>query len=212
METQQTPKETQDQEQLLASLRDAAAAGNRDAQYRLGMAYANGEGVGLDFRAAAEWIEKSARQGLTEAQRTLAWLHANGYGVDQSNVEARRWFLEAAEAGDATAQCAVAAMYHFGRYDADKDADAALQWYRKAAEQGYARAQFALGKIMAQGKLVAQDDEAAFRWLTLAIMNGSEPAKRELSMLTAGLDEETLETFKARMLQSMQQQHPAGTA
>lgn len=212
MGAQDTPENTQVQEQLLDSLRDAAASGNRDAQYRLGMAYANGDGVGLDFRTAAEWMEKAARQGLTEAQRTLAWLHANGYGVDQSDADARRWFTVAAEAGDATAQCAVAAMHQFGRYDAEKDPEAAVYWYRRAAEQGYARAQFALGKLMAQGKLVEQDDEAAFRWLTLAILNGSEPAKKELSLLTASLDEETLEAYKSRMLRSMQQQHPAGAA
>jgi len=211
MGAQETSENTHEQERLTESLRQAAVAGNREAQYRLGMAYANGEGVGLDFREAAGWIEKAAKQGLTEAQRTLAWLHANGYGVEQSDAETRRWFTTAAEAGDPVAQCAVAAMHQFGRYAANKDPEAVVYWYRKAADQGYGRAQFALGKVLAQGELMEQDNEAAFRWLTLAIMNGSEPAKKELSMLTAGLDEKTLETYKSRMLETMQN-HRAGTA
>src|SRR5690606_11470712 len=134
------------------------------------------------------WLRAAADQGQAEAMRALSTLHANGLGVDQDNAAARRWLLAAAEARDAAAQCTVGAMFQFGHLDAARDDAAMLHWYTAAARQHHARAQFALGKLHATGERAPQDDEAAFQWLTLAILNGSEPAKRELAMLTARLD------------------------
>jgi len=187
----------------IAALRRAAEGGHPEAQYRLGMLHANGEGVDLNYSEGAAWIRRAAEQGLTEAQRTLSWLHASGYGVDQDDEAARRWLLAAAEGGDAAAQCAAAIMYQFGRHGATLDPEAMVHWYRRAADQYHPTALFALGKLLAAGEQVAEDTEAAFRLLTLAIMAGNESAQKELAMLTARLPAERLETYKARMLAEM---------
>ena len=38
------------------------------AQYRIGLMYALGEGVALDFAEAAKWFRKAAEQGYAPAQ------------------------------------------------------------------------------------------------------------------------------------------------
>lgn len=192
-----------DVESALPVLEVEAKRGAPEAQFTLGSLYANGNGVPLHYAKAAHWIGQAAEAGLLAAQPVMAWLYANGYGVEQDNAKAREWYLRAAESGAADAQLATAVMYQFGQFGAKKDTARMLTWYRRAAQQGHPKAQFALGKLMARGELVRQDDEAAFQWLTLAIMNGSEAAKQELAMLTGRLKESQLEAFKKRMLEAM---------
>lgn len=188
---------------LLAALEQAATKGNAQAQYRLGVMHANGDGVPLNYVKAAQWLTTAAEQNVVEAQRLLAWLYANGYGVEQDYTQARHWFTRAAEGGDARAQYNLGFMYQSGYYETTPDTREMLKWYQRAADQGNANAQQALGKLLVEGKRVAQNDEAAFQWFTLAIMNGNEAAKKELAMLSARLDPEKLEQFRNAMMQRM---------
>ncbi|HEY0719698.1 MAG TPA: tetratricopeptide repeat protein [Gammaproteobacteria bacterium] len=188
---------------LLAALEQSATDRNAQAQFRLGVMYANGDGMPLNYVKAAQWLTAAAEQGLTEAQRLLAWLYANGYGVEQDYAQARHWFTRAAEGGDAKAQYSLGFMYQTGYYETTPDTREMLKWFQRSADQGNASAQLALGKLLADGKRVAQNDEAAFQWLTLAIMNGNESAKKELAMLTARLAPVQLEQFRNTMMQRM---------
>lgn len=199
-----------DIEAALPVLEEEAEQGAPEAQFTLGSLYANGDGIALNYVKAAHWIGRAAEAGLSAAQPVMGWLCANGYGVEQDDAKAREWYLRAAEGGDADAQLAVAVMYQFGRFGAEKDPARMLMWYQRAAQQEHAKAQFALGKLMARGEQVQQNDEAAFQWLTLAIMNGSEPAKEELAMLTGRLKESQVEAFKQRMLEAMSESQRQG--
>jgi len=190
-------------EELLEALEQAAAQGNAQAQYRLAVMYANGDGVPLNYSKAADYLLQAAEQGSAESQRLLAWLYANGYGVEQDYSKARHWFAQAAEGGDAKAQYSLGFMYQTGYYETTPDVKEMLKWYQRSADQGNASAQLALGKLLAEGKQVAQNEEAAFQWLTLAIMHGSEAAKKELAMLSARLDSEQLRQFRNNMMQRM---------
>ena len=49
----------------------AASQGHANAQYNLGVMYANGDGVAQDFMAARGWYEKAATQGDIQAQKRL---------------------------------------------------------------------------------------------------------------------------------------------
>lgn len=191
--------ESPDIADVIGALKKGAAHGNAEAAYHLGLIYANGDGVALDYKTAAAYLQQAGEAGHGGAMRVLAMLHSAGYGVAQDTSATRRLLVGAAEAGDVEAQFAAGAMFHFGHYGAEPDAKSMLRWYSRAADQGHAKAQFALGKLMAAGDKVQQSDEAAFQWLTLAILHGSEPAKKELAMLTARLDAAQLQAYKERM-------------
>ena len=184
----------------VSRVRKAAEAGNAEAQFRLGMMYGNADGMPLDLSTAAEWIERAAAQGHAEAQATLAWLYANGHGVTQSDQDALNWYRAAAEQGLAQAEYMMATVYRFGQFGLDRDFEQALDWYVKAANRGFATAQFALGRMLMEGKRVAQDDEAALQWLMLAEANGSKKAEEHIRTLLQRLPPERLAAVRERML------------
>ena len=125
----------------------------------------------------------------------------------ESGIKAMAWYQKAAEAGDVDAQCSIGDLHINGTAGIEPNAKAMLYWYEQAANQHHPKAQYQLGKILSDGKFVTQNDEAAFRWLTLAIMNGSEPAQKELQLLTARVGEAQTQTFRDHMMGDFQQPH-----
>ena len=55
----------------LQTLQTQAAQGNAEAQYSLGVLYANGRGVPQDYVQARQWWEQAAAQGHREAPFNL---------------------------------------------------------------------------------------------------------------------------------------------
>ena len=161
-------KQEQGQEQLderpsFAEL-TAAADGDAQAQFNLGVRYANGRGVPRNDAEAVAWYRKAAEQGNADAQNNLGWMYANGprilclyrCGVARDDGEAVAWYRKAAEQGSAIAQNNLGWMYANGRGVPQDDAEA-VAWYRKAAEQGNAQAQTNLGWMYDQGRGGRQD-------------------------------------------------------
>ncbi len=192
--------------ETLRLLRKAAETGHAEAQYRLGMLHANGEGVTLDYREAAQWIEKAAKQDLAEAQAALGWLYANGLGAKQDGEAAGHWYLKSAQQGVASSQYLVASMYRVGSNGFEQCHRSMLRWYHRAAEQNFAPAQNMLGKLMARGKLVTKDVIGAFQWFSLALLNGSDSAKQELSKLMEEMSQDQVEEAKRIFIAAMQAQ------
>jgi len=58
----------------LGDLAQSAVRGNAQAQYELGVAYANGDGVATDYAEAAHWFGEAAHSGNPEARRQLAFM------------------------------------------------------------------------------------------------------------------------------------------
>ena len=65
-----------------------AKQGVPEAQYSLGVMYANGRGVPQDYAEAVKWYRKAAEQGHTHGQYNLGALYYNGQGVPQDYAEA----------------------------------------------------------------------------------------------------------------------------
>jgi TPR repeat protein len=189
----------------LAGIEEAAASGDADACFKLGALYANGHGVKQNSTQARKWLKKAAAKDSVTARTLLAWLYLNDDSLGASDTDALELFLAAAAAGDTDAQCSLGDIYMEGAAGIEPNPTAMLKWYSSAANQNHPKAQYMLGKLLAEGKLVQQNDEAAFQWLTLAIMNQSEPAQQELAMLTSRLPGEKLEQYKQRMMESMPQ-------
>lgn len=187
----------------IALITKAAKAGNIEAQNQLGMVYANGNGVELNYKEAFIWIKKAADSGHIQSMRTLSWLYANGFGVEQSDEKAQDTSIKLAELGEAKDQYFLASLYQSGLYGMQPDSEKMISWYYKSAQQHYARAQYALAKIILKGVDIKSNDEMAFQWLSLANMNGHKKADEELKNLIQKLSKETIEGFKQRMTDSI---------
>lgn len=189
----------------IKALRQAVGQGNAEAQYRLGMLYANGEGVELDQVKGSELMLSAAKQGHAAAQSTLGWMYANGYGVSHDDARARTWYQRAADQGDIKAAYTLGTIYRFGQLGVHKDGEQAVHWYLKAANQGLAAAQFALGRLLMDGKLVAQDEETALQWLSMAHLNGSSKAEETIETLIRRMDPAAVQRVRDAMLAQARQ-------
>ncbi len=82
----------------------AAEQGYADAQFNLGLMYANGEGVPQDMEQAVELFKKAAEQGHVDAQNNLGAMYFTGEGVTRDEKKAIEWFEKAAAQGNEDAQ------------------------------------------------------------------------------------------------------------
>lgn len=82
----------------------SAEQGYADAQFNLGLMYANGEGVEADTSKAVELFKQAAEQGNVDAQNNLAAMYYTGEGIDRDVDKAIAWFEKAAEQGNVEAQ------------------------------------------------------------------------------------------------------------
>ena len=103
-----------DRELLLVTLAEANR-GNPVSQSKMGIRFANGEGVPKDQVEAFKWFRKAAEQGDARAQFTLGRCYANGVGVPLDDLLAVSWFRKAAEQGDPTAQFDLGFCYYHGK-------------------------------------------------------------------------------------------------
>ncbi len=157
----------------------AAEAGHAEAQFDLGILYAQGLGVQRDLSEAAKWYRKAAEQGNAEAEFALGQMYSRGWGAPRDNTDAIRWMQMAndpASDGPPTDWALV------GGYGMEKDQKQAAYWYQKAAEQGHAEAQFNLARLYATGQGVPRDQEQALRWVRAAASQGYAPAQARFGM------------------------------
>ena len=77
--------------ELPEGLAGHAAAGDARVQYRLGVAYAKGDGVEADDQEAATWFGRAAEGGDPEAMFAKGLLYATGAGVPLDAVLAHKW-------------------------------------------------------------------------------------------------------------------------
>lgn len=116
-------------------LLEEAQAGNASAQYRVGYAYATGDGVPVNYAKANYWLGRAARGGVIDAVYCLALHYERGRGVAANDARAFELYENAAKAGNAAAQCNLGMMYLHGR-GIRKNMIEAARWFVLSAAQG----------------------------------------------------------------------------
>lgn len=190
----------------IAAIIEAAEAGDVSAQFRLGMAYAKGEGVPKDGVEAAIWFRRAAEQGHAAAQYSLGVMYDKGRGVPQDYAVAAKWYGRASEQGHISAQYNLGIMYGNGQ-GVPQDYAEAVKWFRRAAEQGDASAQFNLGVMYDNGRGVPQDDAAAAKWYRRAAEQGDADAQYNLGVMYAkgeGVPKNNVEAIKWTRMAAVQ--------
>jgi TPR repeat protein len=122
-----------------------ADAGDRDAQYALGMTYVCSTGPLQDMAGALVWLRRAAEQNHALAQFNLGTMYAEGHGVDPDQAQALVWMRRAAAQGDAGAQFNLGvrsqrASYAGAKPEASEARIEAYKWFELASRQGYGTA------------------------------------------------------------------------
>jgi hypothetical protein len=90
--------------EALRWFRQAADKGHSDAVNKIGIMYAMGQGVEVDYAMAMGWFRQAAEMGNTYAMGNVGELYAKGDGVTKDCGVARQWVAKAAAAGLAYAK------------------------------------------------------------------------------------------------------------
>ncbi len=149
----------------------AAASGDRNAQYNVGLMHLKGQGVIADDQEAARWFRKAAVLGQVEAQAFLGALYADGQGVVQDYEQAAYWLAKAAEAGNAAAQCFLGQLYADG-LGVEQDLVEAYAWLSVSEVNGYPEAAALLKPIaasLAPAEIARARRLAQERWPNFAL-------------------------------------------
>ena len=122
-----------------AEVRLLAEQSDADAQFVLGMMYAEGDGVLQDDEEAKKWLLLSA-QGDANRQTMLGHLfHLGSLSVPQDQAAAEKMFRMAAEQGVADAQYYIGEMYKNGQ-GVPQNYILSHKWLSLAAAQGHSYA------------------------------------------------------------------------
>jgi len=157
----------------------AAESGQAEAQFDLGVLYAQGLGVERDLMEAMRWYRQAAEQGNAAAQFALGQMYSRGWGTPRDEVDALRWFQMA---NDPNSDGPPTDWAVVDTYGIKQDQEQAAYWYEKAAQQGHVEAQFYLGRLYATGQGVRRDEEQALRWIRAAASQGYGPAEARFGM------------------------------
>src|SRR5271169_4908695 len=125
----------------------AAASGDVEGQFQLGLLYARGQGVVGSLGDAIVWFRRAAERGHAEAQHQLSLAYLHGGHADGG---APNWYDRAAAVDREFADRNRELMFPNG-IAVPPDPAAALHWCRAAAEQGLAPAQANLALLHARG-------------------------------------------------------------
>ena len=196
---------------LPQGLHDAAAAGDVNAQFELGLRLIEGRGVGKDPRTAAQWFEQAAARDLPIAEYRLATLYEKGVGVTRDPQLAMSWYLKAANAGNARAMHNLAVMNAEAATGGKPDYAEAAQWFRKAGQLGVRDSQFNLGILYARGLGTTQDLTQAWVWFSLAAQQGDADAGKKRDEVAAKMDAQAL-VAAAKALAAFQISTPTPSA
>lgn len=199
------------EKRTFSDLLDKAQRGDADAQFKLGICYADGLGVEVNAAEAVKWYRKSAEQGNAMAQLNIGICFREGNGVPEDKAESEKWFrmfqesrikaylgfFEKAKAGDAHAQAMLGFCYATG-FGVEEDKVEAKKWYGKSADQGNADGQFYLAMalknddgtpsalaILPSLKSAEQGNAQAQLWLGISCSTGNIIAAKDVDEAAA---------------------------
>jgi TPR repeat protein len=124
--------QTGNYEQALKIWRPLAEQGDGEAQLRLSVMYAQGQGVPKDDAESLKWGRLAADNGVVAAQLIMGARYNEGRGVPKDPKEALNWFQKAANKGAAYGQFSLGLMYG-GGMGIPQDKVQSFKWFAVAA-------------------------------------------------------------------------------
>ncbi|WP_411880508.1 tetratricopeptide repeat protein [Polaromonas sp. YR568] len=160
-------------------LREAMAAGEVKAQYRLARDYEKEK----NYTEAFPLHQDLALKGFTASQTRLGLMYMDGRGVSQNTAVAIRWLKSAAAQGDATAHYFIGWIYLGELPDMPQDLAQAMQWFQSSAYLGDGQARDVMARFYATGKGVPEDLDLAMRWAKSSLDAGYGEATKTIELI-----------------------------
>ena len=166
----------------IAGLEAGAVRGDVNAQFLLGLRYAEGRGVTKDDAKAASLVTKAAQQGLVVAEYRLGAIYERGVGVPKDLAQAKTWYERAAKGGNRKAMHNLAVLFADGT-GVGQNFQEAARWFREGADYGLADSQYNLGILLERGMGTEKNTSEAAKWYAIAASQGDSGAAERLEQL-----------------------------
>jgi uncharacterized protein len=163
--------------------REAALAGNLEAQFRLANIVIKGtKGLKQDVPSAIKLFETAAAQGHAKSQNTLALMYLNGNAVAKDEKKSFELFSKAVEQKLPEAENSLGLLYLRG-IGTDRSVEQAFTMLKRAADQGDGWGLNNLGALYEQGWGVPKDVQKAKLLYEQALAKGIVVASQNLARL-----------------------------
>jgi hypothetical protein len=179
--------------EAMRPVEEQALSGVAEAQHDLAAIYTAGHGgVTQDYKRAAYWFEKAAKNGIANGAYNLAVLYHQGLGLDADLNKAIQWYKAAATMGHPEAQYNLG-IAHIEGVGVSYDPFKATAYFEQAASNQVIEAAYNLGLIHENGLLGEPKLDEASMWYKMAADQGSPEARAAIQQLAksmnVGLDE-----------------------
>jgi hypothetical protein len=168
-----------DTDEGLRLLRSAAEQGDGRADAYLGLVNYLGTGIPIDRAAAEAWFVKGAMQNDPEAECLLALWDAGQPGRAPDLAREAELLRRSVAAGyvEAMHSLGLLLVNHPGL---PQEKGEATDMLLSAASAGSWKSSVAMGILARDGRLMQQDQRAAYRWFRIAALQGGSPAESYL--------------------------------
>ncbi len=160
----------------VANLQTAAAAGDAEAQYLIGLAYLDGRDTGRDPQQAVGWLERAAEKSHPKALFALSGLYSDGT-VPQDDKRSMAYLKRAAETGLPSAQHNLGIRYANGR-DGRPDMPNAIAWLTKASIAGDPESQYVLADLLDRAPGGYRNTAESLAWMKRSADQGYRAAQQ----------------------------------
>ena len=140
-----------------------ADAGDKDAQFKVGLAYDSGNGAPSSSDNAKKYYLMAAQQGHTEAQNSLGSI----YQAEKSYAEAKTWYELAVAQNHPMATNSLGQLYDLG-LGVPQDRNKGFELYSHAADLGLSEAMWNLAIMYGGGQISKPDMLMACFWTVRA--------------------------------------------
>ncbi len=168
--------------------RKAAEQGEPQAQFGLGVMYANGRGVPQDYAQAMKWFRAAVDRGNLAPSFYLGLFYENGLGVAKNDAEAVKWYTKAAALGPTGLHFDLAVGVGKGLHATDGESEV-ISNLAMVPPQAQVGAEYNLGMLYWNGRGVPVDRVGAYKWFVLAAGHGNRLAEYNLRMLARGMSD-----------------------
>lgn len=168
----------------LAALKKAAAHGEAEAQFQLGLLARENKDYSEGREEAKIWYLKAAKQGHARAQYELGRAYVEAISDECDRPLAEKWLTKAAAQGCGEAWVALGNLYAEGSALVVQDLPRARDCYRKAAAIGGREVCYELGEVYRRGHGgIAADWPKALEFYRRAAEQGHPEAQYTLGQL-----------------------------
>lgn len=187
-----SPTLNKDSAEAFKWFKKAAEQGDAEAQFGLGVMFANGNGTPQDYAMAARWFIKAAEQGNTAPNFYLGLIYENGLGVTKNYAEAVKWYTKAAGVPELVGLKFDLATGGGKEIRPPENSAQVIRDFSMSPDLAQSDAAYNLGMMSWNGRGVPVNPVEAYKWFVVADTHGNHMAGYNMRILARSMSQKQI--------------------